>query len=181
MTAKHFPPIQYLHECFDYDPCTGLFLWRKRPSEHFERERYHRAWNARFAGAPAFTQLTRNGYLVGRVSFDDKQVRMLAHRVAWALMTGAHPSAQIDHRNRDKADNRWSNLREAVNAENGWNTRGRDKVLPRGVSRNGKNFAAGIWNYGKYTYIGTFQSPEDAGAAWRKAAVASRGEFARVD
>lgn len=69
--AKHFPPVQYLHECFAYDPDTGLFRWRRRPEHHFQTPVDHVSWNKRWAGAPAFTVQVGRGarYLAGRVSY----------------------------------------------------------------------------------------------------------------
>jgi hypothetical protein len=43
---------------------------------------------------------------------------MYAHRVAWALHTGAWPDAQIDHQDGDKLNNAISNLRSVTQWEN---------------------------------------------------------------
>lgn len=47
---------------------------------------------------------------------------LLAHHVAWALMTGGYPSTDIDHINRTRSDNRWDNLRLVTRSENMRNT-----------------------------------------------------------
>jgi hypothetical protein len=47
-----------------------------------------------------------------------EQKEFLAHHLAWFYMTGRWPKHQIDHRNMDRSDNRFSNLREATKAQN---------------------------------------------------------------
>ena len=41
--------------------------------------------------------------------------------------------------------------------------------LPLGVSNHGKNYQAHVNKDGKLTYLGTFTTPEEAHAAWKKA------------
>lgn len=54
------------------------------------------------------------------ITFEGKQV--LAHRLAYRLVTGEWASTYIDHIDRDKRNNRWSNLRLATPSENNCNT-----------------------------------------------------------
>lgn len=54
----------------------------------------------------------------GRVVIGAGGEMFLAHRLAWFYVTGSWPKEQIDHINRDRSDNRWSNLREATQLEN---------------------------------------------------------------
>lgn len=174
------PPVSYLKECVEYDPETGLFTWRVRPVEHFSSEKAQRHWNRRFAGTPAFRNVTTNGYLSGRITYEGRYSRLGAHRAAWALTHGEYPSDQLDHVSRDRTDNRLANLRSASQTENNWNaaSKPRENGLPRGVTKNGKyRFAAGIWNAKKYTYLGTFDTPEEASAAWQEAAQRTRKHF----
>jgi hypothetical protein len=87
-----------------YDAGTGVFRWRiSRPN--------------RAAGSVAGVRGK-----VGYVYISVMKQRCLAHRLAWLLMTGEWPGAQIDHVNRDRADNRWANLRAADSAQNAWNS-----------------------------------------------------------
>lgn len=180
MAAKHFPSADYLRQCFDYDPETGLFRWRVRPQSHFATAAACAAWNKRFAGAPALRNKMRNGYLIGRVSLDGAYIKMLAHRVAWTLMAGASPEDQIDHADRDRSNNRWANLREADQSQNNWNSADQQRELPRGVYPNGNGFSARMTHRGVRVHLGTFETPEEASKVWQRAAQVRRHEFAEA-
>jgi hypothetical protein len=54
------------------------------------------------------------------ITFEGKQV--LAHRLAYRLITGDWPTTYIDHIDRDKRNNKWSNLRLATPSDNNCNT-----------------------------------------------------------
>jgi hypothetical protein len=58
---------------------------------------------------------------------------LLAHRVAWALVTGAWPAEDIDHKNGRKDDNRFDNLRLASKRLNQENLRRAQKNNPWGL------------------------------------------------
>lgn len=51
----------------------------------------------------------KDGYLILKV----KGKQLKAHRVAWLLNNGDFPKSELDHINRNRADNRIENLREA--------------------------------------------------------------------
>lgn len=72
------------------------------------------AFNAKYGGKLALTYKQKAGHLFGNVL----GVGVLAHRVIWAMETGAWPTKNIDHINGDPADNRLCNLREAAQADN---------------------------------------------------------------
>lgn len=113
MATKDLPPAGLLRKLLDYNPDTGEFTWLERPAEmFFERHNQAQAsakvWNFRYAGKPAFTYVDANGYRTGRIF----KAAALAHRVAWAWMTGSWPTLEIDHINGNTGDNRWANLRE---------------------------------------------------------------------
>ncbi len=50
----------------------------------------------------------KDGYLIMKV----KGKNMKVHRVVWVLNNGKFPTAELDHINRDRIDNRIDNLRE---------------------------------------------------------------------
>lgn len=151
---------QFLH----YDPLTGIFKWT--------------GVGGRRAGSRAGTSVAPRGNR--RIRVGDHYYA--EHRLAWLFMTGAWPTVGIDHRNGDPADNRWENLREATPQQNTSNTR---KTVPnkwgfRGVKkRHGRpGFVAVIRHAGKRHWIGCFETPEAAHAAYVEADRRLRGEFA---
>ncbi len=83
----------------------------------------------------------------------------------------------VDHINRDALDCRRSNLRIVTWQQNAWNRSGwTSKATPKGVNRarNGK-WQARIMTAGRREYLGTFDSAEEASAAYLRAAVERRG------
>lgn len=97
------------------------------------------------------------------------------------------PGVLVDHRNRDRLDNRRSNLRPATVAQNSANksrysnntsgykgvTESESGGKPRWVAR------AGI--HGKRVYLGFFKSAEEAARAYDKAMLDAYGEFAALN
>lgn len=107
-----------------------------------------------------------------------------AHRILWAMEHGEYPSAEMDHINGDKEDNRLSNLRPATKSQNAANRhqprRKHHVGLPRGVTLFGSRFQAQICVNRKVHYLGLFQTPQEAADAYTKAALELHGEFART-
>ena len=101
--------------------------------------------------------LTSRGYL--RVAINKKAIFL--HRAAWVLMTGNYPPEFIDHINRDKTDNRWSNLRSASRSENAWNAKlsSRNTSGVKGLSYNKKT---GLWRAQICRVSKHFKSKESA-------------------
>lgn len=110
--------------------------------------------------------------------------RILAHRVAWLLMTGHWPPSLIDHKDRNRANNAWANLRLATHSENCRNA---------GLSKNNTSGCSGVcwrkhmsrWQAtirlnGKRVSIGHFAEYQDAVTARKNAEMLHFGEFRAV-
>ena len=112
---KLLPAKKYLLECVIYSEHTGLLTWKRRPLCHFRDERQYKSWNKRFEGKQAFaTSSTEGGYLCGKLNGRT----LLAHRVAWKIMTSKEPPSLIDHEDTSGSNNRWKNLRDATFSQN---------------------------------------------------------------
>ena len=97
----------------------------------------------------------------------------LAHRLAWLYVYGYFPT-EIDHINRNKADNRILNLREVTHSENQKNQKMNSKNTSgfTGVykHRNGK-WVAQIQVGGKSINLGYFHKIENAVATRKNAEI----------
>jgi hypothetical protein len=88
----------------------------------------------------------------------------MAHRVVWALVHGAWPSAEIDHRDLNKRNNRPDNLRDCsrrVNQQNQYDPLPSNRTGYRGVSPTPDGrFKARIRDEsGVRVDLGTFNTP----------------------
>jgi len=94
-----------LKELLDYNPDTGLFVWKQNKSKKIK------------AGTLAGS-IKDSGYL--RIKINNKIYP--AHRLAWIYMYDVEPKI-IDHINGIKTDNRICNLRNCNNTQNQWNSK----------------------------------------------------------
>ncbi len=119
--------------------------------------------------------IDRKGY----VTLVINHKRYSAHRLAWLWMTGAWPTGTIDHKDRNPANNTWTNLRDATHRQNMMNvaTRERKSGLPRGVYQQRGRLYSHIGKGKNYKYLGSFKTVEEARAAWLREAALRGGEF----
>ncbi|MGA0588858.1 HNH endonuclease signature motif containing protein [Dyella sp. KRB-257] len=169
-------PVLRLRECLFYAPESGSFTWKLRPLSHFKSERYWRAWNSLHAGKPAGVPMVD-----GRIVINLDKGKWLAHRVAWAIQTGAWPALAIDHIDRDHANNSFANLRECTLQQNQFNraANSTSRTGAKGVSldRHTGRYMAKITLRGRTVNLGRFDTVEKASAAYMAAAAKHHGEF----
>jgi hypothetical protein len=137
-----------LKELLEYDPDTGIFIWRKNKGS---------IKSGTIAGGK-----TCNGYIT--ICIDGNAV--LAHRLAWFYCFKEWPDKGIDHINRNGLDNRLDNLREADQTLNNYNTNIRKDNTTgyKGVYIHGSGFRARVTNKNKNYNLGTFETIEEAAA-----------------
>lgn len=112
---------EQLKELIHYDPDTGVVTWLRRPADMFTTQRSFNTWNSRFSGKQAGNiTLTSDGKKYIQIGLFGKTKQI--HRVIWIYMTGKNPT-RLTILHGDGTDNRWCNLREVDNAENGKNQR----------------------------------------------------------
>jgi hypothetical protein len=152
-----------LRQVLAYDPETGLLTWAIQKS------------GVRFGRMAGSIRL--DGYSAVRVN----KTRYLAHRLIWFWMTGRWPENEIDHRDRNPANNRWINLREATSQQN--------KVNSKSYSRHGikgicftprlktKPWSAHIRRNRQQVNLGYFATKEEAHQAYCEAAKSLHGAF----
>lgn len=154
--------ITHLKSVLNYNPETGIWISLVKDRK-------------RAAGVRADRKHWMGYY---RVSYLGK--RYLAHRLAFFFVTGRWPIG-IDHKDRDKRNNKWSNLREANQHENGGNTKlcSRNTSGHRGVFWNkcAKKWEAQIKIRGRSTVIGRFESKEAASKAYTERAIEHFGSY----
>lgn len=108
-----------------------------------------------------------------------KDHRVTLHRIIGTRM-GIPFDSEIDHENRDKLDNRRSNLRPATRAQNNRN-RGKNKGCVsqyKGVYPNRGKWASSIMIEGKRIWIGRFDNEIEAAKAYDAKAKELHAEFA---
>jgi len=170
-----------LHNLLIVDGKDGSLVWRARARDKFPTNRAFNTWNSRYAGNQALNCTSPHGYNIGGIH--GKNYR--AHRVIWAMVHGEWPDSQLDHINRDKADNRISNLRLASNTQNNANRTpllgSTSKYLGVTWHKLRGKWQAGIVSRTKRTHLGLFEQEEDAALAYNFAALEIHGEYANYN
>ena len=157
------PTQEWLKQILNYDPETGLFVWKvgKGPVKD------------RIGTVAGCVHENHSGKKYIRIHIDGKQYS--AHRLAWLYMTGKYPEDQVDHEDGNGENNRFSNLCEATNASNAKNRRLRSDN-PTGVAgvrfdKQRKRFVAFIKAEGKNKFIGRYKTLEEAAKARKEAQI----------
>jgi hypothetical protein len=144
-----------LKQLVHYNPETGAFY------------RYENAGRGRgkSGGLVGVNASTSDGYTEVRLS--GRKYR--GHRLAWLYMKGGWPSQQIDHIDGNRSNNAFKNLRLVTNAQNTQNVvraRSRSKSGLLGVTKARDKWAAKIMANGRLMHLGTYETKEEAHAAY---------------
>jgi hypothetical protein len=143
-----------LREYLNYDPLTGIFTRASNRSV--------RRWRK---GQIAGSRHSKHGYWIIRINKKD----YLAHRLAWLYVTGEWPTKDIDHKDGDKTNNAFENLREVSEIHNSQNQRRAHKGSKSGilgVYQKGSRWVSTICIDKKPKHLGSFSTPEAAYAAY---------------
>jgi hypothetical protein len=147
----------------NYDPITGrlIHLVDRRPRGK--------------AGEPAGWVNSR-GYC--RVSIEG--VNLPANKIIWLWMTGTYPTEDVDHKDRNRANDVWSNLRLASRSKNLTNQGKKSNNTSgyKGVGSRGNSHAVRLRVNGKSTYFGSYPTAIEAAHAYDVEALKHNGEFA---
>jgi len=157
-----------LRGILEYEPVSGLFRWRDR-----------RSWRAP-PGSVAGS-VTSHGYI--KINVDQRFYS--AHRLAWFYTTGAWPIGDIDHRDGNRKNNSWNNLRECSRSKNAANQKRRADNSSgfKGVSwaAHAKKWRAQIVVDGDSIHLGYHETRELARLAYIEATDRLNGQFARIE
>jgi len=141
--TRHIP-VERLWELYDYSPFTGKLI-------------------SRTTGKPVKGFPNKQGYLRMTVWYDGRPIQRPYSRVVWAWCAGTWPIHDVDHSKHDLLDNRYWSLRD---------------IPSRANQQNRRNFAGAYWNKkarrwraqislaGKVTYLGSYDTREEASSAY---------------
>lgn len=152
-----------LKELLTYDSLSGNFTWNVSVK------------GSKGKGKIAGTK-TQKGYV--DVCIAGKKYGL--HRLAFLYQTGSIPEC-VDHKNTNKSDNRWENLRPASYVTNSYNYSGRPSISgvrnvyydPRGKSK----YFVHLKVNGKSKHYGFYETVEEAAIIAEKARKEMHGEF----
>ena len=154
------PTQEYLKNLHTYNPDTGEYLSHRFKKPLGSKDKRGRI-RAKIQGKPYFVS-----------------------RLVWVWMTGEDPGDNyVDHIDGNPSNNKWSNLRLTTPAQNSHN-----RILPsnlsgyRGVYKLskpcGKRYYSQVVSNGVKHYLGVFDTPEEAHAAYIQKIAELHGEYA---
>jgi hypothetical protein len=146
-----------LKSILHYDPLTGLFTWLVSNGPRSKN------------GTRAGFYHNQSGYR--RIKLNGKEYQ--EHRLVWLYVHGFMPPDMVDHRDRNRSNNRLDNLRLASRIENSQNV-GKSKNNTSGFlgvswKKSNRKWVAQIMYNGKKTHLGLFDTAEEAHDAYQKA------------
>ena len=159
------PTAAEVRRLLDYDQETGVFRWKVATTNRVK------------VGQVAGSLSTTTGYLT--ITIAGKHFN--ASNLAGLHVTGEWPAKLVDHRNRNRTDNRFDNLRLASYSQNSANgpVHKDSKTGLRGVTLHKPGrWRAQIRVGADRIHLGLFDDPASAHAAYCAASTKHFGEFA---
>jgi len=171
MEYKDNLTAEYVRSILDYNPETGIFIWR-------DRAELTPCNRARIVGKIAGC-ISNTGYIQIKIN----NIPYQAHRLAWLIVFGKWPNKELDHINTNRIDNRIVNLREADDGNQAFNQTKRKTNTSgyKGVTWSKKlnKWHAQISINYKKKHLGHYDNILDAAKAYENAAKELHGKFAR--
>ena len=181
MKHKTLPPVEVLHECFQYK--DGYLYWKERPLSHFGSPRAQKISNTRHTVGSAAYGIGLNNYFILQFAYKGKPCSFLMHRVIWAMHYGEIPdNAQVDHKDTNPQNCKIENLRLATHAKNMMNS-SMPVTNTSGVKGVCRSPTVGKWmaylsHKNKQICLGTYNSIAEAEVVVTNARNKLRQEFA---
>lgn len=146
MNSSNCPNLERLVELLNYCPEIGDLTWKVSRGNHIR------------AGDNAGTT---NAYGYRVVGIDGKLY--MVHRLAFMFMLGRMPlpGLDVDHIDRNRSNNSWSNLREVSRAKNLRNME-TPSHKPPNVNRRGNRWQVTFSVENKTKYFGMYSTVEEA-------------------
>ena len=155
-----------LKELLFFDPETGIFIWRVKPSNPVKRGSV-----AGHLGVLGYTLIGIDGLVYP------------AHRLAYLWMMGEFPPHEIDHIDGQRANNKWSNLRPVTKSQNQQNSKMRidNTSGHKGITWNTdrQKWMARVQIGNKRHYLGIYDDLAQAVQAVKTSRSKLHGEFTR--
>lgn len=156
---------ELLKEYLKYNPDNGLFTWIKDYGKNIK------------SGIDAGCENS-----IGYIQIGIFGKKYLAHRLAWFYMNGTWPTECLDHIDRNRKNNTYSNLRLASYTNNAQNKKIQNNNTSgfKGIIKcnDGATFRSRIKVDGSVIHIGCFPTQEEAHIAYCFAALEYHKDFA---
>ena len=173
MKYRLLPPLEELKEHFDYNPDTGIIIWKKK-QKHQKIEIGQEAGCVSASKCTTYRTITSKG------------IKYKTHRIAYYMYHGIDPkNNDIDHEDGNGLNNKINNLRLATRSDNCKN---------RSMNENNTSGVTGVtWNKWaqkwrarigidyKSILLGSYINKEDAIQTRIEAEKKYFGEFRRSD
>jgi hypothetical protein len=110
----------------------------------------------------------KQGYIYLQITLDGKNIKLLGHHFAWWISYREIPDDElvIDHMDRDRGNNRITNLRVTTHLENNLNSDWIENCLGYYYSKPSGKWRAYIKVDGKKKHLGLFDNEDDARQAY---------------